>query len=57
MIMKLLKRNDLTQVVDMDIGSNMIGFSCPEEKKTTDALIDLVDEILILENNNGALYA
>jgi hypothetical protein len=42
--------------VDMAIGWNMIGFSCPEEKGATDALIDIVDEILIMKDNNGSVY-
>jgi hypothetical protein len=54
--MKLLKRNDLTQLVDMAIGWNMIGFSCPEEKELTDALSEIVDEVLIMKNNNGSVF-
>jgi len=42
--------------VDMAIGWNMIGFSCTEEKGATDALIDIVDEILIMKDNNGSVY-
>ena len=34
----------------------MIGFSCPEEKVATDAMIDIVDEILIMKDNNGSVY-
>jgi hypothetical protein len=42
--------------VDMAIGWNMIGFSCPEDKSAEDALIDIVDEILIMKDNNGSVY-
>ena len=43
-------------IVDLSLGWNMIGFSCPEEKGATDALIDIVDEILIMKDNNGSVY-
>ena len=42
--------------VDMAIGWNMIGFSCPEEKELTDALNEIVDEVLIMKNNNGSVF-
>ena len=42
--------------VDMAIGWNMIGFSCPEEKELTDALSEIVDEVLIMKNNNGSVF-
>ena len=42
--------------VDMDIGWNMIGFSCPVEKELTDALNEIVDEVLIMKNNNGSVF-
>ena len=42
--------------VDMAIGWNMIGFSCPEEKDAYEALIDIVDELIILKDNNGDAY-
>jgi len=42
--------------VDMAIGWNMIGFSCPEGKGADEALNDIVDEVLIMKDNNGAVY-
>ena len=31
-------------------------FSCPEEKNAEDALINIVDEIIIFKNNSGNIY-
>jgi len=42
--------------VDLAIGWNMIGFSCPLEKELTDALSEIVDEVLIMKNNNGSVF-
>jgi len=42
--------------VDMAIGWNMIGFSCPEDKSAEDALLSIVDEIIIFKDNNGSVY-
>ena len=42
--------------VNLNIGWNMIGFSCPEEKELTDALSEIVDEVLIMKNNNGSVF-
>jgi hypothetical protein len=42
--------------VDMAIGWNMIGFSCPVEKELTDALNEIVDKVLIMKNNNGSVF-
>ena len=42
--------------VDMAIGWNMVGFSCPQQKNAEDALINIVDEVIIFKDNSGNVY-
>ena len=42
--------------VDMAIGWNMVGFSCPQQKTAEDALLSIVDEIIIFKDNSGNVY-
>jgi len=42
--------------VDLAIGWNMIGFSCPEVEDVTDALIGIVDQLIVIKDNNGSVY-
>jgi len=42
--------------VDMAIGWNMIGFSCPNSKDVEEALVNIVDEVIIFKDNNGLVY-
>ena len=42
--------------VDMAIGWNMVGFSCPQQKNVEDALVSIVDEIIIFKDNSGNVY-
>ena len=39
--------------VDMAIGWNMIGFSCPELNSAENALNDIVEKLIVLKDNNG----
>ena len=40
----------------MAIGWNMVGFSCPQQKTAEDALLSIVDEIIIFKDNSGNVY-
>jgi hypothetical protein len=42
--------------VDMAIGWNMLGFSCPEGKSANDALSNIVNDLIILKDNFGSVY-
>ena len=42
--------------VDLAIGWNMIGFSCPQQENAVDALETIVDKLIIFKSNNGAAY-
>ena len=42
--------------VDMAIGWNMVGFSCPQQRSAEDALVNIVDNLIIFKNNNGNVY-
>ena len=42
--------------VDLAIGWNMVGFSCPQQRSAEDALVNIVDNLIIFKNNNGNVY-
>ena len=42
--------------VDMAIGWNMVGFSCPQQKNVEGALLSIVDKIIIFKDNSGNVY-
>ena len=49
--------NNFQQIsVDLAMGWNMIGYSCIHPISAEDALTDIVDEVLIMKDNNGAVY-
>ena len=42
--------------VDMDIGWNIVGFTCPQQRTVEAALGNIVDELVIFKDNNGNVY-
>ena len=42
--------------VDLAVGWNIIGFSCPQSENTEDALETIVDKLTIFKSNNGDAY-
>ena len=48
--------NAWSLTIDLQEGWNMIGYGCPEPLDVTEALTAITGIILIIKNNNGAIY-
>ena len=52
-----LQDNQIVPInIDLVNGWNMLGFSCNQERTAEDALVSIVDYIIIFKDNSGNVY-